>query len=90
MPQYFPFDPNPRRPAAPLPPGACDSQFHIFGPRERYPVRSDAAYEMPTATIERKPLRAEWVTSLRDCPSTVRPTRGIPTRPWKCSSAPSA
>jgi predicted TIM-barrel fold metal-dependent hydrolase len=53
MPQYFPFEPNPRRPAAALPPGACDSQFHVFGPPERYPVRPDAAYEMPTATIER-------------------------------------
>jgi len=25
----------------------------VFGPRERYPVRPGAAYEMPTATIER-------------------------------------
>jgi predicted TIM-barrel fold metal-dependent hydrolase len=53
MPDYLPFDPHPRAPN-PLPPArACDSQFHVFGPRERYPVRSGAAYEMPTATIER-------------------------------------
>ncbi len=50
MPDYLPFDPDPRAPATPLPPGSCDSQFHVFGPRETYPVRPGAAYEMPTAT----------------------------------------
>lgn len=52
MTQYFPFDPNPRAPAEPPPAGACDAQFHVFGPRERYPVRPDAGYEMPHATFE--------------------------------------
>jgi predicted TIM-barrel fold metal-dependent hydrolase len=52
MPDYLPFDPHPRAPE-PLPPaGSCDSQFHVFGPRERYPVRPGAAYEMPSATWE--------------------------------------
>ena len=51
MPTYFPFDPHPRAPAVTLPPLACDSQFHVFGPREIYPVRPHAAYEMPTATV---------------------------------------
>src|SRR5690606_14499901 len=52
MPEYLPFDPNPRAPN-PLPPaGSCDSQFHVFGPREKYPVRPGAVYEMPQATIE--------------------------------------
>jgi predicted TIM-barrel fold metal-dependent hydrolase len=50
MPDYLPFDPHPRAPV-PLPPAlSCDSQFHVFGPRDRYPVRPNAAYEMPTAT----------------------------------------
>ncbi len=50
MPDYLPFDPHPRAPV-PLPPAlSCDSQFHVFGPREQYPVRPNAAYEMPTAT----------------------------------------
>jgi predicted TIM-barrel fold metal-dependent hydrolase len=50
--QYLPFDPKPRAPD-PLPPaGSCDSQFHVFGPPARYPVRPGAAYEMPSATIE--------------------------------------
>lgn len=51
MPNYLPFDPHPVPPERPLPPGSCDSQFHVFGPRERYPVREGAAYEMPTATM---------------------------------------
>jgi 2-pyrone-4,6-dicarboxylate lactonase len=50
MADYFPFDPNPRTPSRPAPPGAIDAQFHILGPREKYPVRPGAAYEMPTAT----------------------------------------
>ena len=50
MSDYFPFDPNPRAPSRPALPGAIDSQFHILGPREKYPVRPGAAYEMPTAT----------------------------------------
>ncbi|MFS2012731.1 amidohydrolase [Azospirillum sp. CT11-132] len=53
MPDYFPFDPHPRTPSVSLPPLACDSQFHVFGPRERYPVQPGAVYEMPSATIER-------------------------------------
>jgi predicted TIM-barrel fold metal-dependent hydrolase len=52
MPDYLPFDPDPRAPNRPLPPKSCDSQFHVFGPREKYPVRPGAAYEMPTATWE--------------------------------------
>jgi len=52
MPQYFAFDPQPRAPHPLPPPHSCDSQFHVFGPPERYPVRAGAAYEMPSATIE--------------------------------------
>jgi 2-pyrone-4,6-dicarboxylate lactonase len=53
MSDYFPFDPNPRKPVKAPPPLSVDSQFHVFGPAERYPVVQAAAYEMPTATIER-------------------------------------
>jgi predicted TIM-barrel fold metal-dependent hydrolase len=53
VPTYFPFDPNPRAPSVKLPPLACDAQFHVFGPPEKYPVRPGAAYEMPSATVER-------------------------------------
>ena len=52
MPDYYPFDPNPRKPSRPALPGAIDSQFHVLGPADKYPVRAGAAYEMPTATWE--------------------------------------
>jgi predicted TIM-barrel fold metal-dependent hydrolase len=52
MPTYLPFDPSPRRPSVLPPPKTCDSQFHVLGPVERYPVRKGAAYEMPSATWE--------------------------------------
>ncbi len=51
MPQYLPFDPNTRSPKTPPPPKSCDSQFHVFGSREKYPVRPGTVYEMPEATF---------------------------------------
>jgi 2-pyrone-4,6-dicarboxylate lactonase len=30
---------------------ACDSHFHVFGPRDRYPVGPDLRYEPPVATL---------------------------------------
>jgi predicted TIM-barrel fold metal-dependent hydrolase len=71
MPTYLPFDPAPRPPAVPLPPGSCDSQFHVLGPADRYPVRPGAVYEMPTATIE---------TALR-LHATLGITRGVIVQP---------
>jgi 2-pyrone-4,6-dicarboxylate lactonase len=50
VPSYLPFDPNPRRPTVLPPPLSCDSQFHVLGPLDKYPVRAGAAYQMPTAT----------------------------------------
>lgn len=52
MPQYHAFQPNPTAPQTRLPARACDSQFHVFGPADRYPVRAGAAYEMPSATVD--------------------------------------
>lgn len=52
MPDYLPFDPHPRAPV-PMPPAlSCDSQFHVFGPEDRYPIQPDAVYNMPSATWE--------------------------------------
>lgn len=53
MPDYLPFDPNPRTPKKMPPPKSCDSQFHVLGDPERYPTRPGAAYEMPSATWDR-------------------------------------
>ncbi|MCW5632920.1 MAG: amidohydrolase family protein [Rubrivivax sp.] len=52
MADYHPFHPHPRAPSRPPPAGAIDSQFHVLGPADRYPVRPGAAYEMPSATWE--------------------------------------
>ena len=52
MQNYLSFDPKPRRPTKPPPAKSCDSQFHVLGPLEKYPVRAGAAYQMPTATWE--------------------------------------
>src|SRR2546423_7155668 len=32
------FKPNPRKPKLKLPPGACDTHFHVVGPLARFPV----------------------------------------------------
>jgi 2-pyrone-4,6-dicarboxylate lactonase len=52
MPTYLPFDPNPRTPVRKPPPKSIDSQFHVLGSPERYPMRPGAAYQMPSATWE--------------------------------------
>lgn len=43
---------NPKMPSAPrqaLPPGACDTHNHVFGPYDRFPLTSSAAFPMPLA-----------------------------------------
>ena len=49
---YLPFDPNPRVPSKLPPRNTIDSQFHVLGPLNKYPIRPGAAYQMPTATWE--------------------------------------
>ncbi len=39
-----PPDRDPRTPDTKVPPGAIDTQIHIFGPAERYPLKPDALY----------------------------------------------
>jgi predicted TIM-barrel fold metal-dependent hydrolase len=39
-----PPHPDPRPPDTKLPPGAIDTQVHIYGPPERYPLKPDALY----------------------------------------------
>lgn len=51
MGRYFSFDPEPKAPLAPPPPGACDAHFHVFGPRSRYPVLPGIEHDMPGADV---------------------------------------
>lgn len=52
LPVSLPFDPNPRPPCTPLPPGACDTHFHVFGPPNLFPFAATRRYEPPAAPIE--------------------------------------
>ncbi len=38
------FHPSPSKPKLALPHGACDTHFHVFGPRERYPFAAERSY----------------------------------------------
>ncbi len=47
-----PPDPEPRKPRLQCPPGACDSHIHLFGPKPRYGLVADAAYDTEDALPE--------------------------------------
>ena len=38
------FHPSPSKPRLKLPPGACDTHFHVFGPQRRFPFAADRTY----------------------------------------------
>jgi len=42
----------PSAPAHPLPPGACDSHTHVFGPYDRFPFVTPSSYPPPLAPYE--------------------------------------
>jgi 2-pyrone-4,6-dicarboxylate lactonase len=45
-------DPKPKKPRLALPPGACDTHIHLFGPVEKYPYAPDTPYHAHDATAE--------------------------------------
>lgn len=51
-PGYIPPHPAPSKPKAVLPPGACDSHCHVFGPGDRYPYSPKSSYIPPDAPAE--------------------------------------
>ena len=44
-------DPAPRPPRQPLPPGACDSHAHVFGPSARFAYAARRSYTPPDAPL---------------------------------------
>jgi len=48
-----PPDPNPRTPCYKLPPGACDTHLHVYGPFDRYPLVAERGYDPdPRSTLD--------------------------------------
>ncbi|MCW5603419.1 MAG: amidohydrolase family protein [Burkholderiales bacterium] len=43
---------SPKKPDIPLPPGACDTHFHLFGPPEKFPYAPERSYTPPPAPLE--------------------------------------
>ena len=41
------------RPKVPLPPNACDTHAHVFGPSDRFPYADDRSYTPPDAPLEK-------------------------------------
>jgi len=41
------FNPQPRKPRTKLPAGACDTHFHVFGPKARFPYAAERSYTPP-------------------------------------------
>jgi predicted TIM-barrel fold metal-dependent hydrolase len=48
----LPPDPNTRPPRWTLPAGACDAQFHVFGPPDIFPYADTRRYTPPAAPVE--------------------------------------
>ncbi|MGQ0653045.1 MAG: amidohydrolase family protein [Betaproteobacteria bacterium] len=47
------FHLSPGKPKLRLPPGACDTHFHVFGPRERFPFAEKRTYTPADAPKEK-------------------------------------
>lgn len=52
LPVIYPPHPNPRKPDYELPPGSCDTHFHIFGPPDRFVYGPTRVYIAPAAPFE--------------------------------------
>jgi len=42
---------EPTRPRVPLPPDACDTHAHVFGPAAQFPYAGDRSYTPPDAPV---------------------------------------
>ena len=51
-PTIAPPDPNPKKPRLRLPPLACNSHFHVFGPHQKFPYAPDRTFTPADASKE--------------------------------------
>lgn len=51
-PTIAPPDPNPKKPRIALPPNACDSHFHVFGPHSKFPYAPNRPFTPADAPKE--------------------------------------
>jgi 2-pyrone-4,6-dicarboxylate lactonase len=51
-PSIPPPDPNPKKPRITLPPNACDSHFHVFGPHSKFPYAPNRPFTPADAPKE--------------------------------------
>ena len=49
---YLAYHPNPKKPDIQLPPGACDSHCHVFGPGDLFPYAPTSSYIPVDASAE--------------------------------------
>ena len=52
LPVSLPPDPNTRAPRWTVPPGACDTHAHVFGPPDIFPYYDQRRYTPPAAPVE--------------------------------------
>ena len=51
-PTIAPPDANPKKPRITLPPNACDSHFHVFGPHSKFPYAANRPFTPADAPKE--------------------------------------
>src|SRR5688572_14923811 len=68
----LPPDPNTRPPHLTLPPGACDSHIHVFGPPDIFPYADSRRYTPPAAPFEHYQNVRKITGLTRSC--VVQPT----------------
>jgi len=77
-------DRHPRRPVFAMPPGACDTHVHVFGPQAEFPFSEQRSYTPEDCTYEDLiSFTRRWGSNARSSFTAARtaPTTASPSRP---------